>query len=75
LLSGEQLEREIADAKLDDGFLQQAIRRFNLSARSYHKIWRIARSIADLSESPIIRLGDMTEELSYRGLDWENNLR
>ena len=75
LLSGEQLEREIADAKLDDGFLQQAIRRFNLSARSYHKIWRIARSIADLSESPIIRLGDMTEALSYRGLDWENNLR
>jgi magnesium chelatase family protein len=75
LLSGEQLDEEIAQAKLDDGFLQQAIQRFDLSARSYHKIWRVARSIADLDESPAIRLSDITEALSYRGLDWENNLR
>ena len=75
LLSGEQLDAEIAQAQLDDGFLQQAIQRFDLSARSYHKIWRIARSIADLDESHDIRLSDITEALSYRGLDWENNLR
>ncbi len=75
LLSGEQLEKEIVRAQLDDGFLQQAIQRFDLSARSYHKIWRIARSIADLDESQIVRLSDISEALSYRGLDWENNLR
>ncbi|XOV83914.1 MAG: YifB family Mg chelatase-like AAA ATPase [bacterium] len=75
LLGGDQLEKEIRDAALDEDFLQQAIKRFNLSARSYHKIWRIARSIADLEKSPAIRLGDITEALSYRGLDWENNLR
>lgn len=75
LLSGEQLDTEIARAQLDDKFLQQAIQRFDLSARSYHKIWRIARSIADLAESQDIRLSDITEALSYRGLDWENNLR
>ena len=75
LLSGEALDMEITQAQLDDDFLQQAIQRFDLSARSYHKIWRIARSIADLEESPTIRLSDFTEALSYRGLDWEKNLR
>jgi magnesium chelatase family protein len=75
LLSGEKLNAEIAQAQLDTQFLERAIARFNLSARSYHKIWRIARSIADLEGSVVIRLGDMTEALSYRGLDWEGGVR
>lgn len=74
LLGGEKLDAEIAKAQLDTQFLERAIARFNLSARSYHKIWRIARSIADLDASAVIRLGDMTEALSYRGLDWEGGV-
>ena len=47
-LQGEDLRKQIAAAALDREFLQQAITRHKLSARSYHKLWQIARTIADL---------------------------
>lgn len=46
--------------------LENAQQRLNLSARAYHRIIRVARSIADLSQAPQIESQHLTEALSYR---------
>ncbi len=48
--------------------------RLDLSARSYHKIWRLARTIADLTESERIDAAHLLEALAYRTMDWEDRL-
>jgi len=53
----------------DTGLLQQAMTTLKLSARAYHRILRVARTIADLSGSELIRSLHLTEALSYRALD------
>ncbi|MCL2456937.1 MAG: YifB family Mg chelatase-like AAA ATPase [Defluviitaleaceae bacterium] len=41
----------------------------NLSARAYHKVLKIARTIADLADAPDILIEHIAEAVSYRGLD------
>ena len=58
--------------KLNDAdyqLLEQAIDKFGLSARAYHRILKVARTIADLSRSEAIQTKHITEALSYRKLD------
>ena len=57
-------------AHLDDSSLkiiEMAQQRLNLSARAYHRVLRVARTIADLAESELISSQHLTEALSYRG--------
>jgi magnesium chelatase family protein len=49
--------------------LHQAIERMGLSARAYHRIRKIARTIADLEGSDDIRLPHVVEAVQYRSLD------
>ena len=50
----------------DEAFLEKAFRNLNLSARAYHKILRVSRTIADLDSSENILKRHLSEALNYR---------
>lgn len=49
--------------------LREAIERFDMSARAYDRILKVARTIADLDASPSIRPVHLREAIGYRNLD------
>ena len=49
--------------------LEQALEKFGLSHRAYHRILKVARSIADLANSPSIEIEHLSEAINYRKLD------
>ena len=53
----------------DQALLERAIERLQLSARSMHRILRVARTIADLAGKPDIETPHLTEALGYRRVD------
>ncbi|RUO26825.1 ATP-dependent protease [Aliidiomarina minuta] len=53
----------------DHEFLVQAIEKLKLSHRAYHRIMRLARTIADLQESSCVQRKHLAEAMSYRALD------
>jgi magnesium chelatase family protein len=62
-------------ATLDDAslsMLKTAMTRFNLSARAYDRILKVARTIADLDNSANIAAQHVAEAIGYRNLDREN---
>ena len=46
--------------------LRAAMRQINLSARDYHRILRVARTIADLADSESIHVAHLAEAIQYR---------
>ena len=48
------------------GLLTSAGERLHLSARAYHRVLRVARTIADLEQSNLIESAHVAEALGYR---------
>ena len=51
------------------GLLQRAMDRLTLSARAYHRILKVARTVADLDGSSDIAVKHVAEAIQYRSLD------
>lgn len=51
--------------------LTQAIDKYRLSARSYHKIIKVAWTVGDLNQAGKVGPAEVAEALSYRAIDWE----
>ncbi len=49
--------------------LEQAMDQFGLSHRAYHRILKLARTIADLANSDQIEIAHLSEAIGYRKLD------
>jgi magnesium chelatase family protein len=49
--------------------LEVAFEKLGLSARSVHRLLRVARTIADLEGCPAIRPAHLAEAIQYRALD------
>jgi magnesium chelatase family protein len=49
--------------------LEQAMDRFGLSHRAYHRILKLARTIADLAGAEHIAVNHLSEAIGYRKLD------
>lgn len=56
-------------AQLDargQALMATAMQKLDLSARAYHRILRVARSIADLAASPALQSSHLAEAIQYR---------
>jgi magnesium chelatase family protein len=83
-LTSEALARRINEADFAPTFLADVCKKLELSMRSYHKVWRVALTIADLEQaasplapdsqpegvSPTVSEQHFMEALSYRTMTW-----
>ncbi len=78
--TGIHFNSEIPNAKLDsycpmtpdaEALLKNAFVNLSLSARSYHRIIRVARTIADLDFSEMITAAHVAESISYKTIGKE----
>ena len=68
-LSVKEIDQHCALDTTSETLLKQAINRLNLSARAYHRILKVARTIADLSGVKKINNQHIAEAIQYRRLD------
>ncbi len=69
LLSVGEIEVLCAPDAQGEALLRQAITRLNLSARAYHRILKVARTIADLEGIANITTTHIAEAVQYRRMD------
>ncbi len=65
-MTSAQTEKYCPLDRAGQDFLKQAINRFNLSARAYFRVLKLARTIADLAQKENIKLEHLAEALQYR---------
>jgi magnesium chelatase family protein len=68
-LGSREIDEHCARDDKGETLLKQAIARLGLSARAYHRILRVARTIADLDAAKTVMSGHVAEALQYRRLD------
>ena len=74
-MNSTQLERHCILVPAAQETIRKAFDKLNLSVRGYHKILKIARTIADLSESDTIEQNHVIESLSYRSTETRESIK
>ncbi|UGA54784.1 YifB family Mg chelatase-like AAA ATPase [Vibrio sp. VB16] len=69
LLTSREIEKFCILEKKDAEFLEDALHRLGLSIRAYHRIIKVARTIADLESNERISRAHLAEALGYRSMD------
>jgi magnesium chelatase family protein len=69
LLTVTEIDTYCAPDLQSEALLRQAITRLNLSARAYHRVLKVARTIADLEGCEAIQLSHIAEAIQYRRMD------
>jgi magnesium chelatase family protein len=65
-LNNREVQRDCTLADGDRNLLERSLDRLGLSARAYHRILRVARTIADLAGADRIGTPHLTEAIQYR---------
>jgi magnesium chelatase family protein len=68
-LPAREMERHCAPDAAGATVLKQAISRLGLSARGYHRVLKVARTIADLALAPKVTSAHVAEAVQYRRFD------
>ncbi|HIP94707.1 MAG TPA: ATP-dependent protease [Leucothrix sp.] len=68
-LGNKEIEKYCHLNKSDENLLAQIIEKFGLSARAYHRILKVARTIADIAGEEKIQTVHISEAVSYRAMD------
>ena len=68
-LSSRETETYCQLQPAETNLLEQAMDKLKLSARAYHRILRMSRTIADLDNCETIQASHLSEAISYRSLD------
>jgi magnesium chelatase family protein len=69
LLGSREIDRHCLTGREGAELLRHALARLLLSARAYHRVLRVARSIADLAGQSTIAAEHVAEAIQYRRLD------
>ncbi len=69
LLSTTEIDRHCSADDAGIALLKQAISQLGLSARAYHRILKVARTIADLNAEIEIKVAHIAEAVQYRRFD------
>jgi magnesium chelatase family protein len=65
-LTNREILRDCALAPSDRVLLERALDKLGLSARAYHRVLRVSRTIADLGESGNVSTAHLMEAIQYR---------
>jgi magnesium chelatase family protein len=68
-LANKEIEQYCKLSAQDEALIAQILEKFKLSARAYHRILKVARTIADLAAVENIQTAHLSEAVSYRSMD------
>ncbi|MGY3073404.1 putative ATPase with chaperone activity [Ewingella americana] len=68
-MSSSEVEKFCELKKEDAEFLEGVLHKLGLSVRAWHRILKVARTIADLNNQSMIEKAHISEALSYRCMD------